>query len=262
MGRHLHSQSSSQQGSNFTSVPNYQYAHALKTLPSTTYHLLVLFLHPAQKIQVPGFCSLCWELGSQELLLHTVLGYWPPGCTQLILSNSQQLQNTPLQWHWEAVSIHDSEVMPVSPMTHCPVTLLKSISWFCFHITIMKFTVKYLSYAMKKLRLLDIQFHIQPNFSKHLKYSSPKLFKWVSDLSFRLILSTNQCLGIIYKFSSKSEICTYYCKELLYCLIFSVAYLPSDALSKSWACGERKAFFLPAIHLIAVLPHMKRCTAH
>lgn len=115
---------------------------------------------------------------------------------------------------------------------------------------------------MRKITLLDMWFHIQPNFNKHLRYSSLQLFRRASELSFRLILSTTQCLGIIYKSSSKPEICIYYCKELLYCLIFCLAYFPSDTLSKSWACDERKAFVLPAIHLITILPHMKRGTAH
>lgn len=89
-----------------------------------------------------------------------------------------------------------------------------------------------------------------------------KLFKWGSELSFRLILSATQCLGIIYKFSSKPEICIYYCKELLYCLIFCLACLPSDTLSKSQACDERRVFVLPAIHLITILPPLRRCSAH
>lgn len=140
--------------------------------------------YPPPTISWSYFCTLLKKykcrfpqlvLGGQEVLLHAVLGYWTSGWTHLILSSSKQLQNTPIHWHWEVVSIHDL-VMPVSPRTHKPLSShfnVKYISWFCFHTTIMKFTVKYLSYDMKKLRLLDIWLHIQPNFSKHLKYSSP-----------------------------------------------------------------------------------------
>lgn len=95
----------------------------------------------------------------------------------------------------------------------------------------------------EEIRLLDIWFHTWPNFSKDLKYSSLKLFKWESELSFRIILSTTQCLGIIYKFSLKPAICLYYCKELLYCLIFCLAYIPSDTLSKSWVRWGKSFLF-------------------